>query len=821
MKITRLVIFSLTGLVAFVTTVLLACLLYIHFNRDEFIRYFLSRINENLNTPVTVAAVDISYWEEFPKVSIVLEGVEAGTDQQKLMEVERLSFSFGLWHFLSRNYAINQLTLHGAKLNLVISSTGHRNFDIVKNGDAGTAGEVSLGRVKIINSHITFDDQKNRFNTRWKIDNASLEIESLADPVLLSASFSGTNERTVYQGFSYLEAEQLAVKLEDVLLTAGDLRSVKSWELTASKHQLKGSMSTNPNDELSMEWQGSTHSLRQLLANIPAGWPSEWPSYKLEGNASFSGHYLATKTNPQLVVNFRGSGLSFRYPSRELSFSDFTAEGKLITNLLASGSSLYLSSLQGRMNDFGIKGKATLVNLQSMETRAELEGELSLALFEQMMPGWGIRSRSGHIDYALAFDGILDEKASAGWLIDGEASLRDATFDWNNYTLPLQKWSGTFLFNDRDVAVTEAEGWLGSSQLKVSGLLRNFHFFYEPKTHLLLIEGKLRASVLNLNELLATQSSQDGKAGYSFGISPRLQLFLEAEADRILLDRFMGTAARAKVRISDRTLHVGQLSFQSMGGKINLSGWMADEADGMLQSSFSGKLSSLHIDSVFYVFHDFDQTWLQSKHLKGQIDADFDVNMGLWTSLKFVPERFKARIDARGVNGELIRFEPLQELSRLVDDEKLAHLTFGELHNQFLIENKRIIIPSMEIRSNVSDIVLSGSHTFDQVIDYRLKVPVFNKSRKRDRDEAFGAIEEDPRGNVYAHVKITGTTDNYKVAYDTKSAARTVIDGLKKEGRELRQEIRKEPAKKPKTLQLKEDEYFEFEADTLPSRSGS
>ena len=303
-------------------------------------------------------------------------------------------------------------------------------------------------------------------------------------------------------------------------------------------------------------------------------------------------------------------------------------------------------------------------------------------------------------------------------------------------------------------------------------------------------------------------------------ISPRLHMKLEAEAETVVFERFTGTDLTTKVTIKNRQLYVQQLALSTMGGQINLTGNVADQPDNRMLTYFSGEVKNLHIDSLFYVFHDFDQTWLQSKHLRGQIDADFDVDMALRNSLSFLPDLFRARINARGINGELINFEPMQELSRLVKEEKLARLTFGELSNEFLIEGRKILIPSMEIRSNVSNITLSGTHTFDQQIDYRLKVPVFNQ-RKRDRDEAFGAIEEDERGNVYAYVKIVGTTDDYKVSYDAATAAKSLIENIKSEGKVLMREIKNNPVKDSKTLQLEDDNFFEFESDTLKKSGGS
>ena len=823
MKIPRLAVLLFSGVVAFITATLLASLLYIHINRDEFIQYFLDHVNEGLLTPVKVGEIDISYWESFPDVSIVLENVEAGTPDSPLLTIGKLSFSFHLWDFLDKNYQIRQLYLERANIFLTIDKNGKRNFDVFeKKGTQSSNAQLSIGRIKMVNSTLRYQDEPARLLSHWQLTDAQFDIQAISSPTQFSGQWKGTNIETRYQGFSYLEDRPMEIALDGVMITKGHLQEIKQWKLVLANHQVAGKLLSPAPEEMSIEWAGSTKLLSDLLANVPADWPSNWPSYQLEGEAIFEGGYSKSSLGPQLRTSFKGQNLSFAYPSRQLMFNGFEAEGILSTNLKASGTALALRSFSGAMAGFPIKGAASVSNMATMQSRAELEGSMTMALFEQIMPDWGIKSESGSLNYALGFEGALDEKSTGDWLVDGEATIENASFLWKSYPLKFDGWNGTLLFNDRDVALSDASGKLGNSELKLEGLLRNFHFFYEAKNNLLLVEGKMSARRLDLNELLAdtNTSSAGGQGGYSMSISPRLHMKLEAEAETVVFDRFTGTDLSTNVTIRNRQLYVQRLDLSTMGGQISLTGNVADQPDNRMLTYFSGEVKNLHIDSLFYVFHDFDQTWLQSKHLKGQIDADFDVDMALRNSLSFLPDLFRARINARGINGELINFEPMQELSRLVKEDKLARLTFGELSNEFLIEGRKILIPSMEIRSNVSNITMSGTHTFDQQIDYRLKVPVFNQ-RKRDRDEAFGAIEEDERGNVYAYVKIVGTTDDYKVSYDAATAAKSLIENIKTEGKVLMREIKNNPVKDSKTLQLEDDNFFEFEADTLKKSGGS
>lgn len=220
-------------------------------------------------------------------------------------------------------------------------------------------------------------------------------------------------------------------------------------------------------------------------------------------------------------------------------------------------------------------------------------------------------------------------------------------------------------------------------------------------------------------------------------------------------------------------------------------------------SSFS--LTDIAVDSIFYVFEDFGQNFIQAKHLKGLTNASVELEMTLDQHLQLFSETLIADISATIRKGELNGFEPLQALNKYLDDEGLAQLRFAELKNDIHIENKTIYIPQMEIRSNVTVMQLSGTHTFDQQLNYRVIAPLRNK-KKIDIEEAGSALEE-MEGKAKIYLKITGTTDDYKVQYDTEAVKKKLANDLKKEVQELKDAFRLKGKQKKKELEVSDEEF--------------
>jgi hypothetical protein len=173
----------------------------------------------------------------------------------------------------------------------------------------------------------------------------------------------------------------------------------------------------------------------------------------------------------------------------------------------------------------------------------------------------------------------------------------------------------------------------------------------------------------------------------------------------------------------------------------------------------------------------------------------------------------EADINVTLVKGELINFEPMQKLSAFVDRSELANLRFSEVTNHFWIQDQTIYIPEMEIRSNVSRasvIGVSGTHTFDQQMDYKFRIPLAKGEKKQDKDERFGAVEIVQVGgapNLFLTLK--GNEKNYKIAYDKERVKTKLKDDIRKEKQELVDALKgkKEPEK---AAEIKEGEYFNF-----------
>lgn len=253
---------------------------------------------------------------------------------------------------------------------------------------------------------------------------------------------------------------------------------------------------------------------------------------------------------------------------------------------------------------------------------------------------------------------------------------------------------------------------------------------------------------------------------------------------------------------------MNKVSFSAMGGRVKVDGTVNSKNKNVIEVWTDANLFNINIDSVFYVFKNFNQDWLVDKNLKGQLDADVNLYLTLNKNLVFNSHSLVANINTSITNGQLNDFEPIMKLSKFVEEESLAKMRFSQMTNEIRIENEKIFLPEMEIKSNVSNILVRGTHTFDKKIDYHLSVPLksFIKiSKKRD-------YNQNARQGMNLLLKITGTTSDYSISFDAEAIKDRFTKDFKDEGKEWKKIINKEPVTSPPALEP-EDEYFDFGND--------
>jgi hypothetical protein len=795
--------------------------------QDKIINHFVREANKSLNTPIDVKKIYVSIWADFPTISIFLKDVyveDSHPGKYPLLEAASVSFSLNLMDLIRGNYNIRGLQLTDARINLRINDNGVGNYDIIKKKEDSSSSSLSfdvknvrLKEVTVLYKSLSakqehlFETAKMQANIKFR--NNIYEIESEGDVLTKYIKINNTaffeNKLFDVKAFvSYDDIEKIVYISPSLLCTP------------QAQFEVYGDYRFKETPSIVLHTEGKNTNIQTLLALLPENISQRFEQYQSSGLAYFdlklSGE-LSENKSPELTINFGLENASIYNAQFKSRIEDANLEGifrmKSLGDLI--NSELELKNINGTLNGNAYQASFYLRNFDDPFVRLGFKGIVDGSSIRGFYEMPNVKSFTGILNVDISFEGktaLLKNRATAQQVsTKGKIEMQDVGIEADQIGLPFEMLNGSLQFNKNDLALSNVSGRFGNSDFIINGFFKNFITFLLFENQNVGIEADLKSNFIDINQLLSNSKQLIGKQqDYHFSIPGNIILNFNCDVKSVKFRGFHGRNVKGDLQVKDKIAVSKNIRLQSMGGAVNLSGVVDARKQKAIEVISSFNVNSIHLDSVFYVFENFSQTWLQDKHLKGLVTADVSTEMTFNDELTLYQNTLVADINATIKKGELNNFEPMQQLSKYIDGENLNRLRFAELKNEIHIENRVIYLPQMQIGSNVSDIKVSGTHTFDQVINYRIVAPLRSK-KKIDPDEAFGAIEDDGSGRSMLHMKIIGTTDNYTVSLDTEAVKKKIASDIKKEFQELRDAFKLKGNKKKKELEIEVDDYFDWE----------
>lgn len=103
--------------------------------KDRIIKQFINEANKQLNTPVRIAKIEVSIFQQFPQLSIVLNEVyveDSHPGLYPLLTADKISFQMNPIEVWQGTYTITGLKIAQSETNLKIDAKGNTNYDIAK-----------------------------------------------------------------------------------------------------------------------------------------------------------------------------------------------------------------------------------------------------------------------------------------------------------------------------------------------------------------------------------------------------------------------------------------------------------------------------------------------------------------------------------------------------------------------------------------------------------------------------------------------------------------------------------------------------------------
>ncbi|WP_417589436.1 AsmA-like C-terminal region-containing protein [Owenweeksia hongkongensis] len=803
-KIFRLLIWAL-GLFLLLI-IAFAAVLYA--NRDRIQSVVLTEANKLLDVPVDVEDIDVSL-RKFPYASLKFTNVYCrgaqASEQDTLLYAKEMYFEFDLWNAISDDLSIRQISLSDGTLHILRPTNGKPNYEIWKKDTSSSSSSVfTLEQVNFKNfkalqtegsanlvtrGHISSLTLKGTFTPKnFSITNeGELKIHSLSYND--STYISQLNARPYFTLSGNLDSSEQSLSITNGVLKLDNQNISFSTSLVEEKTTIKASLSNGNLKEL------------QALAKQQSWYSHPTITITGRGSVDFTGIF-ETNQKPHLNVAFSTKD-ALLTGIQKSSISKVNSRG--VYTLKNNRDHLHISEFSAKGKTGKISGTLDINDLTQPGIILNLKSDLDISEWLIFVPIDTITEASGKAFVDLHFENkfksltnIKPEELKRA-KASGKLSLENISFAFKGADKKIENLNGNLAFAGNDLRVNSFSFKTGQSDIFLEGTFANVLNFIYFKDQRLRIDTRVRSKELNMEDfLLGTSKSKNADDDYDVSFVKNLDLDLDLKVDKFHFENFDATGIQGQLQVKGGVIKGKDILLNANDGSYNGQFTIDTRNPQMytLAASLNGK--SIDIHKLFESFKNFGQTVIASDNLYGTANLSVQYLSKIAPSLEIDISTIEMTSNLEIQNGNLKNFDPLLALSDFASIDELRDVHFAKLENNISIRNSQIIIPKMNISSNVLDMGIEGSHGFDNTIDYSIRLKLsdvlFNSRKKKRKRSEFDShltvVEGDDDPNIY--IKMTGSVDDPSITLDRKNISKSINQDLKNQKQELKEIFTKE-----------------------------
>jgi hypothetical protein len=784
----------------------LIALAYIY--EDDIKAYAVEQVNQKIETKISTGNIQVSFLRNFPYASITFPNivVESSSKKGPLLQAQELSFLFNIKDVLSGNYQILKLIAADGELNISYYTNGSNNFSVLKSTEQSSDKSVFLNYLSLQNIAINYKDQAN-----------GIDLKALVNELSLDGNISSTDISGAFDG------DWVIVSLQNNTKTL----------LTQKPISLQSNIAINPKKQ------------RFDFAEVRANYNGLYVSGNMNLAQQQGKYHLKATLNHQKIactellnvldiqaINFlktyiqegKVEGVFFfngpiddEYPNFEWKFNldkgvidldgrKFYCSTNAIINAQTKGK-LILDNLEFEYSGVAFKGKASLTQLFVQPLlQAQLNADFNIKQFKADLPKQYIEDAVGNVRAAFVFEGDLTQSNNIQTLLKKASfSTSNLTISGSGYKYLVENCKGNVVYDQDHLLLDGFQFSFNQSPVVFSGKINQAEqlLFSEKDVH---FSGsfKLNFEEIDLPFLLYAFSSSGKEASNSsdlskskFSVNSMLDITIEVNAKRFTYNKISGKNLNLSAEIQRGRISVPYYEFDAMGGSFSGNGNLkAVESENINILNLNTSIYKTNIRQLFSDFNNFGQGIIKAENIDGILNAQIQCSLQLSKTLDVNVNSINAIADIEVLNGSLTNVKSLESLSRYIKLEDLKNIQFENLSNQIIIKDKLVTIPMMNVKNSAIDLVLSGTHSFSNEIEYKITVlfsDILDRKIRFNKNLAdVGVVSDDEKNQSVVFLKMYGTVDEPKVEIDREKMKMGLNQKLKQEKETLKSIFKEE-----------------------------
>lgn len=711
---------------------------------DEIVTYALQTVQENLKTKSSIKEADLTLWNNFPSVSIRFKDIyieENSKAKDTLLFAKELYLSFDIIDLFSGKYNIDEIEAKDGSFNMRVDRKGQINWDVWKADTSSTPNEkFKIHLEDIVGENISYlyeDEQEKTFiDVRLKELKASgnfnekqflLDIETKA---FMNVLYAGETEMLRKRNIGLDSKMQVNLDNNSFVIQTAELL------LEEVPLNVTGSLDYGAHPTIDLHIAETDLDLKEGIQLLPKSMQVQLEPYAPSGDVHFNFDMTGPFENLNIASNFSVKDGELVEINSGVDLHSIQLKANYV--LKEGTDSVTISNFQSVLGTGSLSCSGSIRNLSDPVLNLSVGAETNLKDVKGFF-GWdSLAVCDGQVSAQTLIRGKIafqEADSSFDWSqlhLNGKAQVTEGSFQWAASNGLFKNINGVFLLNGSDARVEQLNFNINENNCSFSGDFYSVIPYFTTDNTALTINANLYSNRLDLEKLLSAAGSNDSELQLALPTS--IQLHLTAQIDAFLFKSFNASNIKGTLDYANGKLEISPLQLNLAGGNVAADFSLFPASNGQFGVTCDGALSNIDIQQVFGLFDNFGQTYLTGANIKGNATVLVDFQTTLGADLMVLPNTIKSDLQVNIENGELNDVTSFQYMITYIkgnkwiapfvkeDDfaEKLRHIKFSTLQNSIHIENSIITFPLMDIESSAMSITMEGTHSFDNVLDYRL-----------------------------------------------------------------------------------------------------
>ncbi|MBY0244814.1 MAG: AsmA-like C-terminal region-containing protein [Sphingobacteriaceae bacterium] len=801
-------------IVSIVILLLVLTLISIPFFFKEQINAKITEVmNSKVDAKISFTKADLNLFKNFPKATITIEKLliinKAPFEGDTLVSLGKLNLKMSINElFNSKNEAIKVQGIFAENgfINIIFNKDGIGNFDIALKDDKpkeeGAKSEPMLLKI-----------QKYQVdNFKFQYFDESSQVKMVLDSLYHQGKGDFNNTKLDLETKSSAKVSLAMGKMNYMKNISLTLDAVLGIDIAESKYTFKENKAlinqlplafdgfiqmTKTGQVYDLKFKTPTSSFENFLGLIPAAYASKLEGVKTTGDFTVNGFAkgMLTETSiPKFNIAIAAHNGYFKYPNLPKSVQNIVIDTKIINETgLMKDTYVDLDKLSFKIDQDLFDAKANIKNLSANAlVDASFKGVINLANLSQAYPIKKMdQPLSGILkaDVKTHFDMASVEK-NQYQNIKNSGTLGLTGFNYSDATGKTMNISSALIqFNPNQVFLKQFNAKTGKSDLSVTGVLDNFYGFMfkkqELKGNFNMVSNQLLVSDF-MSSNTATATSSETKKSEPMKIPAFLNCSITAKANTVLYDNLVLKSVSGKMVIKDEKATLENVKTSIFGGNIGAKGSISTKGSTPLFDM------GLNLNQV-----DIQQSFSQLAMLKkiaplagvvsGKINSTINIE-GKLNATELTPDLNSISGDLNGQfsqasinpNGSKI-LNTLSSNLKFIDTKKI---NLNDVKIALTFKDGKVNIKPFDVKYENVKATVSGSHSFEQIMDYNVR---FNVPAKYLGNEAnaflakMSASDAAKFENIPVNANIKGSFSDPKVSTDINSVIKSVMAQMAKQ----------------------------------------